>query len=219
MSARPRTVSDEDILGATYRAMSRLGPVKLTLAEVASEAGISPATIVQRFGSKRGLLLAASRGAVDDIDECFVSLRTSHRSPLAAVIAAATDMARHTTSPEELANHLAFLQIDVSDPDFRKPMFEMSQKTIAGYTALLDDAVRAKELRPCDTAALSRTINAVTGGSLIGWAVFREGTAEQWVLADLETLLAPYRIARAARPPKKVRARSARRRSRKGEQV
>ena len=33
----------------------------------------------------------------------------------------------------------------------------------------------------------------MAGGSLIGWAVFREGTAESWVRGDLETLLAAYR--------------------------
>ena len=35
MAARPRNVSDEDLINATIRVMSRLGPVKLTLAEVA----------------------------------------------------------------------------------------------------------------------------------------------------------------------------------------
>jgi AcrR family transcriptional regulator len=200
MAPRPRTVSDEDILAAAVRAMTRLGPVRLTLAEVAREAGLSPAAIVQRFGSKRGLLLAASKGAAEFMDDCFTQLRARHRSPLAAVIAAATDLARSTASPEEMANHLAFLQIDVGDPEFRKPMYEMSRKMVAGYKALLDDAVKAGELRRCGTAPLARTISALAGGSLINWAVFQEGTAEQWVRADVETLLAPYRAAPAAGP-------------------
>ena len=60
MAPRPRTVSDEDLINATMRVMSRLGPVKLTLAEVAKEAGVTAATLVQRFGSKRGLMLRIS---------------------------------------------------------------------------------------------------------------------------------------------------------------
>lgn len=211
MSPRPRTVSDEDILAAALRAMTRLGPVKLTLAEVAKEAGLSAATLVQRFGSKRGLLLAVSSSGAESVDASFEMLRTSHPSPLAATIAAATEMARCTQSPEELANSLAFLQIDVSDPDFRKPMLEMSQKALRGYEALLDEAVAAGELQPCDTQALARAINAVTGGSLIAWGVFREGAAERWVRADLETLLAPYRTDRTTR---RAAPRGARRRPR-----
>ena len=31
-----------------------------------------------------------------------------------------------------MANTLAFLQIDVSDPDFRRPMVEMSRKILKG---------------------------------------------------------------------------------------
>lgn len=209
MSPRPRTVSNDEILAATYRTMARLGPLKLTLAEVAREAGLSPATLVQRFGSKRRLLLAVSTGAVEYVDQCFSALRAQHASPLAALIAAATDMARRTTSPEELANSLAFLQIDVTDPDFRRPMVEMSQKTLRGYRNLLDDAIAAGELRPCDTDRLARAIAALTAGSLINWGAFRKGTAEHWVRTDLETLLAPY-LARRTRSAGRGRRRLAR---------
>jgi hypothetical protein len=40
---------------------------------------------------------------------------------------------------------------------------------------------------------MARAINALAGGSVITWAIFREGSAEKWVRRDLETLLAPYR--------------------------
>jgi len=193
MSPRPRTVPDEHILGAAQRAMSRLGPARWTLAEVAKEAGLSPATLVQRFGSKRGLMLALWADAVEGIDACFDMFRPAHASPLDALLAAATEMSRHTKSPEEMANHLAYLQIDVSDPEFRQHMLVLSQRTEAGYRKLLDEAVGKKEIVPCDTARLARAISAMAGGSLISWAVFREGTAESWVRGDLETLLAAYR--------------------------
>jgi AcrR family transcriptional regulator len=214
MSPRPRTVPDEQVLGAAQRAMSRLGPAKLTLAEVAKEAGLSPATLVQRFGSKRGLMLALWAGAVDGIDACFAMLRPAHASPMAAVIAAATEMSRHTKSPEEMANHLAFLQIDLSDPEFHRNMLVMSRRTEDGYRALLDEAITAGELIRCDTSRLSRAINAIAGGSLIGWAVFREGPAADWVERDVETLLAPYRVKPQRR--KQSPRRKAQRRARRG---
>ena len=46
MSPRPRQASDEDILKAAFRAIARLGPAKLTLADVAGEAGLSAAALV-----------------------------------------------------------------------------------------------------------------------------------------------------------------------------
>jgi AcrR family transcriptional regulator len=48
---RPRTIGDEAVLRAAAGLMGRVGPGKLTLARVAEEVGLSPATLVQRFGS------------------------------------------------------------------------------------------------------------------------------------------------------------------------
>jgi AcrR family transcriptional regulator len=53
MSPRPRTASDEEILAATHRVISSVGP-RFTLADVAREIGLAPATLIQRFGSKKG---------------------------------------------------------------------------------------------------------------------------------------------------------------------
>jgi AcrR family transcriptional regulator len=199
VTPRPRTVSDEEILIAAHRTIARLGPARVTLADVASEARLAPATLVQRFGSKRGLLLALVELGVNGVDACFADMRAAHRSPLAALVAAATEMTRQVKSPQELANGLAFLQLDVSDPDFHRLAVKNSRRMLAGYKALLDEAVTVGELAPCDTAHLARTVGAVSGGSLIAWAIMRDGPAEHWVREDLMMLLAPYRP--RAEPP------------------
>jgi AcrR family transcriptional regulator len=196
---RPRTVPDAEVLAAATRAITRVGPGKLTLADIGREAGLSPATLVQRFGSKRGLLLALAKEAAGSVDECFARAREENPSPLAALISAATEMSRYTRSPEEMANHLAYLQIDLSDPDFYRLLLENSRRSLAGYRALLDEAVAAGELLSCDTAALARVVAALSGGSMIVWAVFRKGTAEQWARDDLAAVLAAYRPQRAQR--------------------
>jgi AcrR family transcriptional regulator len=209
MAPRPRTVSDEDILGATVRIISRVGPARFTLADIAREVGLSPATLVQRFGSKRRLLLALAEQAVAGVDACFATVRAAHPRALAALIAAATEMTRHVRSPEEMANHLAFLQIDLSDPDFYRLMLESSRRILEGYRRLLDEAVASGDLAPCDTRRLARAVGALASGSLIGWAVHREGTAERCVRADLAVLLDPYRRERTARGRRGRSARSA----------
>jgi AcrR family transcriptional regulator len=192
--ARPRTIADADILMALHAVVGRIGPARMTLADVASEVGLSPATLVQRFGSKRGLLLAFARAGAETAEYCFTGVRAAHSSPLGALIAAATMMTKTMGSPEELANGLAFLQMDISDREFRAYALESFEKTHAGYKALLDDAVKAGELKKCDTAKLAHAVAAVAGGSLIAWAVWQKGAAEKWVKRDLETLLAPYRV-------------------------
>jgi AcrR family transcriptional regulator len=215
MTPRPRTIDDNGILEAAGRIISRHGPAKFTLADIGREVGLSAAALVRRFGSKRGLMLALARSARDSVDACFDIVRASHPSPLAAVLAAATEMTRYVKSPEEMSNHLAFLQTDLSDPDFYAVMLENSRRIIAGYQSLLDEAVTARELVPCDTARLARAVDALSGGSLIGWAVYREGEAEAWVRHDLDTLLEPYRTTARKAKARASRASSKRRTTRR----
>ena len=210
MSPRPRTVEDADILMAASQVISRLGPAKVTLADVSKEIGLSPATLVQRFGSKRGLLLALAKSGGEGVEACFAAVRAEHPGPLDALVASATHMTRMVKSPEELANGLAFLQLDLSDKEFHRLALDNSEQIHAGYRALIDEAVAAGELVPCDTRALARAVGALSGGSLIGWAIHREGTAEKWVTSDLETLLAPYRRGRAAKASRRARPKRAR---------
>lgn len=193
MTPRPRTVTDAEILEATAQTISQRGPARFTLADVARQVGLSPATLVQRFGSKRGLLLALAESAVESVDACFDAVRAAHGSPLEALLAASTEITRYTKTPEEMANHLAYLQIDLSDPAFRRHLRENSDRTLAGYRALLEEAVAAGELVACDTVRLARAVGALSGGSLIGWATYGKGSAGEWVGEDLATLLDPYR--------------------------
>ena len=132
MSPRPRTVPNEHILGAAQRTMSRLGPARWTLAEVAKDAGLSPATLVQRFGSKRGLMLALWAAAVEGVDACFEDLRPAHASPLDALLAAETMMSRHTRGRGD--GQPSRVTADRRQrPAFRRHMFVLSQRTEAGY--------------------------------------------------------------------------------------
>ena len=197
--SRPRGIPDEAVLKASSRVLARLGPNQFTLADIAKEAGLAPATLIQRFGSKRGLLLALNQLAAESAGACFARVRSQHRSPLRALMAAVEEMAGMAESPEVLANSLGFLQMDLTDAEFRRWSLVNARATTEGFGALLDDAVRAKELRVCDTRALARLIQAAVHGSMVCWAVYQEGDACEWVRRDLEMLLAPYQRKRSTR--------------------
>src|SRR5437588_6915640 len=136
MTPRPRKVSDEDVFTAAMRAMSRLGPGELTLAEIAREAGVTAGALVQRFGSKRALLLALSRTAAKGAGDYFRALTREQASPLAALREYAECFAHLAESPGALARSLAYLQIDLSDADFRKNLLAQSRATRAGIAEL-----------------------------------------------------------------------------------
>jgi AcrR family transcriptional regulator len=188
--ARPRTHSDATLLAATHRVVGRLGPT-LTLADVAREAGVSAATLVQRFGSKRGLLLAFASLGSEGTREQFESIREKHDDPLDALREVVRCYAQMAASPEAVSNGLAFLQMDLTDPDFHQPALVAARATLIELQRLLDDAVRARRLRPCNTKALALALHSVIGGAMLAWAVLRTGTAEAMMLGAVDTLMEP----------------------------
>jgi AcrR family transcriptional regulator len=193
MSPRPRKASDEEVFTAAHRAMSRLGPAQLTLGEIAAEAGLTPGALVQRFGSKRGLLLALAEQSADSPRAMFAGLRAAHASPLAALEAYADCFAQMGESPGALAHHLAYLQIDLTDPEFHRHTRAMARATDEALRELLDAAVAAGELAAnADTAGLARAVQVTLSGSLMTWAFSRDGPATDWVRTDLDAVLRPF---------------------------
>ena len=193
MSPRPRKVSDDQLFEATHAVMNRVGPGELTLAAIATEAGVTPAVLVQRFGSKRNLLLALSERFADGAGALVAALAKQHRSPLAALRAYADCMAGMAASPGAFARNLAYLQIDLTDPDFRKHLVKHARATRTGLRRLLEAASARGELVPqVKPAKLARTIEAIISGSMLTWAFYQEGSAANWIRADVEAVLTPY---------------------------
>ncbi|MEV7526730.1 helix-turn-helix domain-containing protein [Streptomyces sp. NPDC091371] len=124
------------------------GPGRLTLAHVGAEAGVSPATLSQSFGSKRGLLLVFAADAAAHAAAPYRSARAEHDSPLAALHAVAESLAGHMATPEEMANHLSMLQLDLSDPEFRVRAATHTRAVEAALQELLTDAVARASSRP-----------------------------------------------------------------------
>lgn len=196
---RPRSTSDEQILAATERAIGAHGLPRLTLAVVAKEAGVSPATLVQRFGSKRGLLLAFAARAAGSLDERFAAARRDHPSPLETLHAILGDLSAGMRTREEIANHLGVLQLDLTDPEFHAHAAAHAHRMDELLAGLLAEAVAAGELRPgTEVARLARSVQVVHNGTLVVWAVTGGESLDTRVREELDDLLTPHRT--EARP-------------------
>jgi AcrR family transcriptional regulator len=193
MSPRPRETSDAQLFAATARVMLRRAPAQLTLADVAAEAGVVPATLIQRFGSKRNLLLKTCKSGTADVAAQFSAARRRYKSPLKTLVELYVECSGFAATPEAMANGLAYLQNDLTDPDFRAITLALFEGMREETRKLLDEAVAARELVKCDTAGLARCMQQLNRGSMVDWAVFRKGTLGGWLRRDLEVLLKPYR--------------------------
>jgi AcrR family transcriptional regulator len=193
MRGRRQKVTDEDVFAAAQRVMSRRGPHELTLADIADEAGVTPGRLVQRFGSKRALLVTLSERFAGSAGPIFAGLRAAHGSPLATLRAYAACMADLAPTPEAFLRNLAYLHGDLADEVLRGHLVENARASRREIEALLESAIAAGELkRGVDVRSLARTAEAVIGGSLMSWAIYREGKAADWIGRDLEAVLAPW---------------------------
>ena len=194
MCARPRRISDEEIFAAVMRAMSRLPPAELTLAAIGAEAGVTAGALVQRFGSKRALLVALARSAAEaEVDQAAHFL-TQHRSPLKALEAFAECMSGLAPSPASFQRALAYLQQDLADPELHHLLARQTEANRAAIEAMLAAARDAGELAPdLVPASFSRLIEAIIVGGLMSWAFRPAGSASARIRALLREALAPHR--------------------------
>jgi AcrR family transcriptional regulator len=200
MPGRRQKVSDEDVFVAAQRVMSRRGPHELTLSDIAAEAGVTAGRLVQRFGSKRALLVALSERFAASAGPVFAGLRAAHGSPLATLRAYAACMADLAPTPAALLRNLAYLQVDLGDEALRAHLVENARATRREIARLLEAAIGAGEIRrDVDVRALARTVETIVGGSLMSWATYREGQAVDWIVRDLDAVLAPWLKRRPAK--------------------
>ncbi|MEV6205812.1 TetR/AcrR family transcriptional regulator [Kitasatospora sp. NPDC051914] len=193
MAGRPRGIDDVVILRAAAEVVGRVGPAGLTLAAVAREVGLVPGTLVQRFGSKRGLLAALAEQSVKDADAVSERARTEHGTALDALSALVTEWLAPMDTPERFANHLAFLCTDLTDPQLHEHALAAHLAQRRAIERLLADAAATGELRAgTDTAALAGSVQAITAGAGLTWALERHGTLAQRLAHELATLLAPH---------------------------
>ncbi len=191
--ARPQKATDEQIFAAAHRVMQRVGPPEFTLGAIADEAGVTAGLLVQRFGSKRGLMVrlaevsaAASAGFIE-------TLRERYTSPLAALRAYVDCVADLALSPEAFSRNLAYLVDDLRDPDLRRHLETQARRTRRAISKILGEAVERGELtKATSPGQLARTVETIIGGSMLTWATYRKGTAVRWLRRDLDLVLAPF---------------------------
>ena len=190
--SRPRRVSDDQILMATARVMGRVPPGELTLSLVGREIGLAPATLLQRFGSKLGLLSALAEAGAQGMPDVLVAVRATYASPSAAIDAYLKGFAMLAPTAKALVNNLAYLQLDLSEPALRAPTRAMFAAHEAALRSLLDEGVAAGELRALDSASVARTLLSVVQGALIVWGVYRNGTVSAAIEREVRAVMGSY---------------------------
>lgn len=189
--ARSKSVSDEEILIATMNLLAEMGS-SLTLAHVGDRVGLSAATVVQRFGTKRRLMLEVLRLQRRQAVESPFDEGGTPVDRLVRGLAALLDW---MTTPQHVANLTAVLHTDIADPEFRGIVldgFRIRRQIIAG---LIDEAIDQGQMKLCDPIKVARLLQVTLLGAQQIWAIEPEGEMTDWVETCLRNCLAPWLVA------------------------
>jgi AcrR family transcriptional regulator len=194
VAGRPRTRSDDEIFQAVLRAAAHAGARGVTLSEIAAEAALAPSTLVERFGSKRALLLAAGRTAAGGVATAFARATAAEAAPLGALAAALVLLSEPVRTRAALAHQLGALQLDIADADFRRLARRHASALHAQVARML---TRARDegalVHAADTDRLARSVVVAYNGALIGWGISGRGSLELALREELDAVLAPWR--------------------------
>jgi AcrR family transcriptional regulator len=175
---RKRTIPDQDLLDAALILVRASGPESLTFTALAQRSGLAASTIVQRFGTKAGMLRAALLRAWDLLDESTeraLGHAGSGPNGVVELLLALTG----SYEAHDFADQLRVLREDLRDPVLRDR-----------GRVWLDTLTQAIERRLGPGAGgLGKIIVAHWQGMLTVWSFTREGPLIDVVRPGLEDLL------------------------------
>ena len=137
-------------------------------------------------------MLALAQRRPAEAREDFAAARRAQGSPLEALMEALAAAVHDAGTPEALANQLAFVQMELGDPDFHRPAFEHARAMLDEIRAQLESAVGTGELAGCDTEYLARSVQTAYTGALVTWTIYRQGTLDEWLRGEVEAVLEPF---------------------------
>lgn len=143
---RPKSIPDRVPLVAVLHLLQSGGPGAVTFASTSQRCGLSPATLVQRFGSKHGMLARALRLAWDDLDALTARVLDTHGRTPADAIAILTALSQDAHDATAHAAGLRVLAEDIADPAARERGHAWGQVLLAALEECLGSRPKARVL-------------------------------------------------------------------------
>ena len=176
---RKRTISDQDLLDAALVVVRAAGPEALTFAAAASASGLAASTLVQRFGTKAGLLRTALLRAWDLLDDQTAAAAAAAGPGPQGVVDMLVGLSG-SYDAHDFADQLRVLREDLRDPVLR----ERGQR----WLAVLGQQVQ-RRLEPAAPDGIGELVVAHWQGTLTIWGFTRATPLSEAVRSALTDLL------------------------------
>ena len=184
--AREKSIGDAAVLERALLVISDRGPETFTLGEVSQAVGLSPATLLQRFGSKRELLVRAAKQAYIKLESDVQHLKQRNLPWNEELLQLLGGTPEGFGSRQEIANSLAVLKLDIMDeqlhPIARALFVCMRQRVV--------ELLRQGQALGClskgmDVSAVAWELDALRHGLVIQWALSGTELLSDWMRKGL----------------------------------
>lgn len=180
--ARRKTIPDEQVLDTILEILMETGPAGLTFARAAKAAGLSAATLVQRYGDREALVEATLQRAWDRLDTETAAADAEEAPTPEGAIAFLLRLMAPENAERDATDGLLLLREDIRNPKLRARGAAWGHRVAQAL---------GRRLSP-DTAEGERLgwqMASVWQGAQTWWAFTREKTAERAIREALEDWL------------------------------
>jgi len=177
--ARHKTIPDEAVLDTILDTLRAAGPAGLTFARAAKACGLSPATLVQRYGDRESLLEAALLRAWDRLDEETEAADREAAPTPAGAVAFLMRLMPAASAEEAATDGLLLLREDIRNPVLRR-------RGAAWGHRIADALGRRLSADAEEGKRLGWQMASVWQGAHTWWAFTRERPAEEAIRGALE---------------------------------
>lgn len=173
MATKPlgqRSAREVEIIGSTYRMMATLGSHRLTLLDIAAEAGVSKALLLYHFGTKEALLHATMQWALERTAERIrrrIEPAMTGEEAITALIDAVfvgADINR-----DFYLFYLDLIEYSARVPDFGELSTMLTEIINGLYAEVIEAGVRDGSFQVADPHLAARNMRALIEGTFLQW--------------------------------------------------
>lgn len=184
--ARPKTIPDEQVLDALLGALMESGPDGLTFTIASKACGLSPATLVQRYGAREAMVEATLLRAWDRLDAQTEAADVEEAPTPEGAINLLLRLMPPETAERDASDGLVLLREDIRNPVLRRRGAAWGHR-LAGALG------RRLSTDPARGERLGWQMASLWQGAYTWWAFTREEPPNRAIRRSLEEWVAGIR--------------------------
>lgn len=175
---RIKTVSDEAVLDALLAVVSEIGPEGLSFSKASAIVGLSASSLVQRFGSREGMVRAVLLHAWDRLDALTLAAASDTPETPAGAVELLLRLMPGSRTETDVTEGLLLLREDLRDPVLRA-------RGGAWGRRLADVLGERLTQGSANAEAMGWQMLALWQGTIIWWGFTRDKDPEEAIRAAL----------------------------------